>query len=303
MESRQWRRTTVGLRVGSRRLTERSRQSDERQPDGSKMPTLSHLLSPAHWRSHFTAEFIGRYPSWSAALAAADGYDDQRILETVHASALKVKRGEATFERDSVCFQKEEFRWPLLSVLLHAAIMNRDSLQVADFGGSLGSFYFQHRKFLHQIQSLQWSVIEQSDYVRVGRQDFEDETLKFFPTLADTATRSAIDVTLFSGSLQYLDDPFDQIMQAAALADCIMIDRTPFIDESQDRIAVQRARASIYKASYPHRFFAKEKFDRFMTNLGYASFCEWNGFDRADNTCRYLGRMYRKTDPAVQRRP
>ncbi|WP_250516025.1 methyltransferase, TIGR04325 family [Caballeronia sp. INDeC2] len=200
------------------------------------MPTPSHLLSPTYWLCRLTPEFIGRYPSWSAARAATEGYDAPDILQAVRASALKVKRGEAKFERDSVCFGHEEFRWPLLGCLLHAANMKQRNLHVADFGGSLGSLYFQHGKFLRQIEGLQWSNVEQRDYVTAGREDFEDDTLKFYPTLGSAAVRNAIDLTLFPGSLQYLDDPFEYIAQAAALSDCIVIDRTPFIDEPEDRI-------------------------------------------------------------------
>ncbi|RZF24872.1 methyltransferase, TIGR04325 family [Paraburkholderia sp. UYCP14C] len=256
------------------------------------MPKPSHLLSPTYWLCRLTPEFIGRYPSWSAARAAADGYDAPEILQAVRASALKVKRGEAAFERDSVCFEREEFRWPLLGCLLHAAIIKQRNLHVADFGGSLGSFYYQHGQFLQQIEGLQWSIVEQSDYVTVGREDFEDDTLKFYSTLGCAAARNAIDVTLFSGSLQYLDDPFDHIRQAAALSNCIVIDRTPFIDEPEDRITVQRVPASIYKASYPHRFISTEKFARFMAQVGYDLFCEWEGFDQAHVGSRYLGRAY-----------
>jgi putative methyltransferase (TIGR04325 family) len=273
---------------------------DEHEPENLKMPTSSRLFSPTYWRSRLSAEFSGDWASWSAARAAASGYDDPVILQRVRASALKVKRGEAAFERDSVCFDQETFRWPLLDCLLHVAIVRKGNLHVADFGGSLGSFYFQHQKFLRNIEGLQWSIVEQSNYVEVGRQDFEDGRLKFYSTLTDAASRSAVDVTLFSGSLQYLDDPFETLRQAAQLCDCVVIDRTPFIDERDDRIAVQRVSASVFKATIPHRFFAREKFDRFMKGLGFSSFCEWNGFDRADSRSRYLGLMYRKTDPATQ---
>ncbi|MGF6923999.1 methyltransferase, TIGR04325 family [Paraburkholderia sp. 40] len=254
------------------------------------MRTLSHLLSPAFWRSRWTAEFIGRYPSWSAALAAADGYDDPAILQKVHASALRVKQGEAAFERDSVCFEQEAFRWPLLGCLLHAAIMKPRNLHVVDFGGSLGSFYYQHKKFLQRIEVLQWSIVEQSNYVKVGRRDFEDDILKFYLSLGDAATRSAIDITLFSGSLQCVEDPFVHLQEAARMSKWIIIDRTPFIDTAQDRITVQRA--SIHKASYPHRFFSMQNFERLMNELGYTAICEWDGFDRAHIESRYLGRAY-----------
>jgi putative methyltransferase (TIGR04325 family) len=260
------------------------------------MRTLYQFLAPVIQRLRVGAEFTGNYPSWSAATAAVEGYDAPQILEAVHASALKVKRGEAEFERDSVCFDYEEFRWPLLSCLLQAALQNRGSLHVADFGGSLGSFYFQHRKFLSDIQELKWSVIEQSEYVRVGRQDFEDETLKFFHTFDEATKMSKIDVTLFSGSLQYVENPFDYIRQAAALSQRIMIDRTPFIQDDRDRITVQCVPASIYEGSYPHRFFSTTQFAAFMRGLGYSVFTEWAGFDKGIVKSRYLGRAYHPSD-------
>jgi putative methyltransferase (TIGR04325 family) len=85
----------------------------------------------------------------------------------MYASSLMVKRGKAAFGRDSVCFEQEAFRWPLLGCLLHPAIVKQAGLHVEDFCGSPGSFYYQHMKFLQRLEGLQWSIVEQSNYVRL----------------------------------------------------------------------------------------------------------------------------------------
>ena len=90
--------------------------------------------------------FRGDFASWHEAEQVAKGYGAPEILERVREAALKVKRGEAVFERDGVCFYEEEFRWPALACLLRIAAENGGELSVIDFGGSLGSFYFQHKK-------------------------------------------------------------------------------------------------------------------------------------------------------------
>ena len=119
--------------------------------------------------------FTGNYPTWESAAALASGYDSKHILEKTRAALLKVKNKEAIFERDSVLFDKIEHSFPLLAGLLRAALLNNGRLVVADFGGSLGSTYFQCREFLQGVSSIEWNIIEQAAHVECGRRDFEDE--------------------------------------------------------------------------------------------------------------------------------
>jgi putative methyltransferase (TIGR04325 family) len=263
--------------------------------------TILHQMLPSSVRAGIRRlrngpEFTGDYSSWSAASNAAEGFNVQQLVDKVRSAALKVRNGTAAFERDSVCFYQEEFRWPLLCSLLHVATRNGGRLHVADFGGSLGSVYFQHRKFLADVKDLNWSIVEQREYVTVGQQEFGDDTLQFFSTLDQCAERGEIDVALFSGSLQYLEDPFRFLKRAADLTSCIIIDRTPFIEGEKDRITVQSPPASIYGGSHPHRFFAKQTFERFMNEIGFTAFAEWVGLDHeADIESGYRGRIYRST--------
>src|SRR5690348_7188183 len=98
--------------------------------------------------------FEGDYASWADAKRASTGYDSAKIFERVRDAALKVKQGEAAFERDSVCFYEEEYRWPSLACLLAIAAERQGHLRVLDLGGSLGSYYYQHRKLLSLLKPV-----------------------------------------------------------------------------------------------------------------------------------------------------
>jgi putative methyltransferase (TIGR04325 family) len=196
--------------------------------------------------------FVGHYASWRAASDASTGYDTDTILARVSAASAKVKSGEAVYERDSVLFDKVEHSFPLLAVLMKAAAEKGGKLTVLDFGGSLGSSYFQCKHFLPDDLNLNWCVVEQEKFVRRGREAFASNELQFFFSIQECMAQHKPDVVLFASVLQYLEHA-DQIVDAAVAtgAEYIAIDRTPFIALDTDWLCVQHVPASIYKASYP----------------------------------------------------
>src|SRR5688572_21124448 len=76
----------------------------------------------------------GDFKSWENASQKSEGYSSMEILAKVKKAVLKVKNGEAVYERDSVLFDKIEYSWPLLSSLMWVAAKNNNSLKVLDFG-------------------------------------------------------------------------------------------------------------------------------------------------------------------------
>ena len=96
----------------------------------------------------------GNYTSWQEAKANCTGYDAANILEKCKNALLKVKNGEAAYERDSVLFNQIQYSWGLLAGLQKAALENNGNLCVLDFGGSLGSTYFQNKAFLSSLKKL-----------------------------------------------------------------------------------------------------------------------------------------------------
>jgi putative methyltransferase (TIGR04325 family) len=112
------------------------------------------------------------YNSWDQAIANSTGYNSKVILEKTKTALLKVKNGEAVYERDSVLFDHIEYSWPLLSGLMWVAAANGGTLNVLDYGGSLGSTYFQNRTFFSELKSVRCNIVEQPDHVKEGSKYF-----------------------------------------------------------------------------------------------------------------------------------
>ena len=125
--------------------------------------------------------FIGDYRTWAEAEQASTGYSAANILEKTRSAMLKVKSGEAAYARDSVVFDKITYPFPVLAGLLRARAMDGNRLSVIDFGGSLGTTYFQCRDFLSSAGPFRWSVVEQSEHVKCGQTEFADGQLHVLP--------------------------------------------------------------------------------------------------------------------------
>ncbi len=199
----------------------------------------------------------GNYPDWASAKAAAGGYDAANILDIQRAAMRKVRDGEAVYERDAVLFDEIEYFFPALAALLLIASRKKNRLSVLDFGGALGSSYYQNRGLLLHLEDLAWHVVEQGHFVAAGQAEFQTPQLRFFSTMADSAAASRPDVVILSSVLQYLDDPVITLAEIAKLApDYILVDRTPILDAGCERIVVQTVPPSIYPASYACRLLA-----------------------------------------------
>lgn len=222
----------------------------------------------------------GNYDSWEIALNLCTGYNDQAILENCKNALLKIKNNEAVYERDSVLFDKPDFSWPIVTGLTQIALNKNKKLSVLDFGGSLGTTYFQNKSFLNTIDNLVWSIVEQPKFVEIGREFFADDHLKFHFTLEESLAQNKADVLILSGVLQYLDNPEKWIKQFIHQQfEYIFIDRTGFIDQPISRIVIQSVPAEIYNASYPAWFFNEAVFHSYFSTeydiIGdFKSFCD-----------------------------
>ena len=204
--------------------------------------------------------FTGSYSTWEDAHANSIGYDSDNILDKVLESTLKVKNGEAVFERDSVLFDEIEYSWPLLSGLMFAAARNSENLKVLDFGGSLGSCYFQCLKFVDELPSVKWGVVEQSNFVLAGLEHIADDQISFFQTIEECNSSLRPNVVLLSSVLQYVKKPEDVLKQISLLdVNTIIIDRTPFSTNGVPQIVIQNVPPKIYSASYPMHIFSEKE--------------------------------------------
>lgn len=228
----------------------------------------------------------GDYPSWEEASARCANYSDRSILEKVRKALLEVKAGRAAFERDSVLFYEPEYNWPLLSALLFAFAKESGGLNIIDFGGSLGSTYFQHRNWIERF-NYKWNVVEQSHFVETGKIDFESDRLKFFDTV-EAATDQRPGFLLLSSVLAYLPDPYQWLDKLLGQNyPYVFIDRTPLITGT-DRLTIQQVPPEIYTASYPAWFFNDEKFMNAITKR-YNVFATVDCVETADFPSKFKG--------------
>lgn len=207
------------------------------------------------------AGWFGRYDSWDQVLQQTTGYDADLILEKTKQALLQVKNGTAVYERDSVLFDQKLYPFPLLTFLLHSAHQKQRPLHVLDFGGSLGSTYYQIKEFLTPQVCQSWNVVEQPHYVRCGNEYFADDVLHFFSSIEACQETYPTDFILLSSVVQYLPQPHTFLDELIGWGfEFILLDRTAFIEESQDRLTLQRVPPDIYPASYPAWFFHEPTF-------------------------------------------
>lgn len=208
----------------------------------------------------------GDYGSWAEAASASAGYDATGILEKVEAAALRVHRGEAAYERDSVVFDEVTYSWPLLAALMWIAARNGGRLDVLDFGGALGSSYRQNRAFLAPLQHVRWSVVEQPHFVQSGKRLFEDDQLRFYDSIDACLLENAPQVVMLSSVLQYLERPHELLQSLAVRFPFLVLDLTPMHEGPDDRLTVQDVPPSIYTARYPCWIFSEERLLRELKN-------------------------------------
>ena len=231
-------------------------------------------------RSRQLTQFDDTSGSWEAAQAQSSGYDSGAILRQVKASIEAVLRGEAAFERDGVAFTDPEYRWPLLAALLDVAARDGE-LNVVDFGGSLGSVYWQHRKFFTGIK-VTWGVIEQPGFVTAGK-NLPQNTIDFYSSVSEYTSVINPNVILLSSVLQYLPDP-EQVLNElkATTASTIIIDRTPISDSHTNIPCVQVVPSHIYSGSYPAWIFSRSWLQNQF--VGWEIVAEFDGIEPTGRT-------------------
>ena len=200
--------------------------------------------------------YLGDYANWQDAAAECRGYDDSVIFDKVIQASKKVIDGEAVWERDSFLFYQEKYVYKLCAAILRCALRNdNQGVRVLDIGGSLGSTYFQNRKYLSDVKNLEYVVAEQDRYAAYGHEYLEDAVLKFISSQRDWENMERFDIILMSASLQYIPN-YAGIISKIKKAEprYIIFDRVLVGDRG--RICRETVPETIYKSSYPLRIFS-----------------------------------------------
>lgn len=231
--------------------------------------------------------YRGYYPDWAAARSASAGYEDAPILKKVVEATRAVRAGRALWERDGTLFFAPCNNEALLSALARCA---KDSgrLEVVDFGGSLGSTWWQHRARLKELGLVAWRVVEQAHFAEAGR-EFEGEGLSFHADLAEAWAKGRPTVVLFSGVLQCIECPSDILSEVVRLnVEHVILDRTPFVLRGATRLAVQHTPPELGGGTYPCWHFERNALLAAFRE-GYDLVSDWAGADDVDMTLSFRG--------------
>ena len=256
------------------------------------IPPVAYQRFSAFYRKLNKNNYIyweGNYGSWAEASALCKGYDISQILERVKKSSLKVKNGEAAYERDSVLFYRPDYSWELLACILRVASEFNGRLSVLDFGGSLGSTYFQNKKMLSGLGSMNWCIVEQKQFVECGRSEFENEVLKFEYSLEEALAKNKANVLVLASVLQYLANPYEWLQKFCdSKIPYLIIERTPFIQGVNDRLTIQHVPPKIYSTTYPSWFFSEQKFMEIILKY-YTMEATYLQHDLSNIPCEFKG--------------
>jgi putative methyltransferase (TIGR04325 family) len=222
----------------------------------------------------------GIHESWEAAKLRSSGYDQASILEkTISATEIAVRSKSQVYDRDSVIFRNPIVPFPLLAFLLLESSRRGGRLAVLDFGGSLGSTYRQCRPFLTHLSFLRWSIVEQPRVAKVGSERFTTNALRFYGSIEEAIVEDVPDVVIFSGVLQYLDEPYKILANAVAFKPSfIIIDRNPYSETNSDKVSLQIVSDAIFPARLPFRIFGDNSLENWLAPA-YRKVAEFDGID------------------------
>lgn len=183
--------------------------------------------------------FVGDYRAWADARSAADDSAGSATLERVIAAARSVRMTPGAWDRDGVVFHEPALHAPLVDALQRIKGEENGTLCVVDFGGGLGSTWWQHREALG-CAGIDWRIVELPALVEVGCREFSAPPLSFHATLDEAFLDGRPNVVLFSSVLQYVEAPC-ALLRAVAGREVrhVILDRVGFSNRGRDRIVLQ----------------------------------------------------------------
>ena len=208
--------------------------------------------------------FSGYYKTWKEAESAikkingGKGYAEEDISNAVLRATQRIRKGSAAYERDSVLFYKQEWNAQLLAALYYITqSIGKFRFDLLDFGGALGSTFFQHQLLLKNIN---WNIIEQKGFVDIGRKEIPEISF-FYDVQEYIDTGKACDVLYISSVLMYVSDPYDCLETLLKKKfKYVIIDRTYYNNNlDSDRLCLQRVSDGIYPAMYPSWLISRKK--------------------------------------------
>jgi len=102
-----------------------------------------------------------------------------------------------------------------LNIILEIFYKQNKKINLIEFGGSLGSKYLNFKKLIsNNANELHWTIVEQNNYVNIGKKCIQNRELKFVNNINDSIYNKLNNILIFSNSLQYYKNPYEILNQA-----------------------------------------------------------------------------------------
>jgi len=213
-----------------------------------------------HWKSYkqFPYDcyggFRGVYGSFEEAIADAPktkplGYDNESL---------------ASWYVNNLETEIQENDYPVLFWLND---LLGDDTTVFDFGGNVGTHYFQYKKYLRYGNSLKWIVCDLPQIVKVGRDNNNEPNLLFTEIFLEA---NRIDILLASGSIQYIEKFAEMIGSLEQKPTHLLLNRLPLYNGEQF-VTLQNGG----EVFYPQYVFNKGDFISSLEKIGYEVKDQW----------------------------
>lgn len=213
----------------------------------------------------------GKFRTWKDAEKKTTGYENGNIINKVITSFEKVQKNlDLYYERDGYIFKKPDFDYELLFYINYLFSKNQ-KINIIDYGGGLGSKFFQNIEVFKKFKNMKWHIVEQINYRNYARKKINVKNLFFYENLDEVFKKKIIpDMAIFSSSINYLPKPYQilqKLINRKSLKSFIFL-KTAFHDDI-DTIKIQKVPKNIYDASYPIRIFNKKKFEKFFLKKNF----------------------------------
>jgi putative methyltransferase (TIGR04325 family) len=202
--------------------------------------------------------------NWSDAVAASTGYESPELI-SFYRDAMDSVKPWTKFTDHALNMMKVSERELILLTFFGFAIhgIQKKSIRVLDIGG--GNGYMAHfiRAALSSIQ-FEWQILETENCAK-AYQKFESVSEITWSYNWDY--QEIFDITLFSCSLQYIENPFIRLNHSVKQTDWLVVMRAPLTKCPHDRTAIQRVTYDNRDFGWPCWFFSETNFHTQLDKL------------------------------------
>lgn len=230
-------------------------------------PILTDIVTKVFYAKKKKYGFCGKYTNWELAVQQTTGWETSIILEKIKQSTNQLEIKNDSFERDGEIISSSNQNYPIMYSILNSVDLEKRDLKIIDFGGSLGTHYYRYKPFINNTIKVLWAIIEQKKYVDIAKSKNNNPEIIFHYSISEAKILNNYDTFFSSGTLQYIEKPYDLINEITNHKfSHIIFDRLFFIDDIEEQITTQSVDPNLfYEASFPVWLFNEMKFKNYLT--------------------------------------